>query len=43
MHSRTLGQGLKVSAVGLGCMGMSQGYGPNPGDPDTRTPVSLDH
>ena len=31
MHTRTLGQGLKVSAVGLGCMGMSQSYGPNPG------------
>lgn len=34
MHTRTLGQGLEVSAVGLGCMGMSQGYGPNPGDRD---------
>ena len=32
MHARTLGQGLEVSAVGLGCMGMSQSYGPNPGD-----------
>ena len=31
MHTRTLGQGLTVSAVGLGCMGMSQSYGPNPG------------
>ncbi len=33
MQKRTLGNsGLEVSAVGLGCMGMSQGYGPNPGD-----------
>lgn len=32
MHTRTLGQGLEVSAVGLGAMGMSQSYGPNPGD-----------
>jgi aryl-alcohol dehydrogenase-like predicted oxidoreductase len=29
MHTRTLGQGLHVSAVGLGAMGMSQSYGPN--------------
>jgi aryl-alcohol dehydrogenase-like predicted oxidoreductase len=29
MRKRTLGQsGLEVSAVGLGCMGMSFGYGP---------------
>ena len=32
MHTRTLGQGLEVSAIGLGAMGMSQSYGPNPGD-----------
>jgi aryl-alcohol dehydrogenase-like predicted oxidoreductase len=32
MHKRTLGNsGLEVSAMGLGCMGMSQSYGPNPG------------
>ena len=33
MHTRTLGQGLRVSAIGLGAMGMSQSYGPNPGRP----------
>ena len=32
MHRRTLGQGLEVSAIGFGAMGMSQSYGPNPGD-----------
>ncbi|GAA4479613.1 aldo/keto reductase [Microbacterium panaciterrae] len=36
MHTRILGRGidgagLTVSAVGLGAMGMSQSYGPNPG------------
>lgn len=34
MHVRTLGQGLRVSAIGLGAMGMSQSYGPNPGSRD---------
>jgi len=34
MHRRTLAQGLDVSAIGLGAMGMSQSYGPNPGDRD---------
>ena len=28
MQKRTLGQGLEVSAVGLGAMGFSHGYGP---------------
>ncbi len=32
MKKRTLGQGLQVSALGFGCMGMSQSFGPNPGD-----------
>jgi aryl-alcohol dehydrogenase-like predicted oxidoreductase len=39
MHTRTLGQGLEVSAVGLGAMGMSQSYGPNPGSRDDMIAV----
>lgn len=39
MHTRTLGQGLEVSAIGLGCAGMSQSYGPNPGDRDDMIAV----
>jgi aryl-alcohol dehydrogenase-like predicted oxidoreductase len=30
METRVLGDGLEVSALGLGCMGMSQSYGPLP-------------
>ena len=46
MHRRTLGQGLDVSAIGLGAMGMSQSYGPNPGDRDDMIGVlryAVDH
>jgi len=39
MHTRTLGQGLEVSAIGLGVMGMSQSYGPNTGDRDDMIAV----
>src|SRR6185312_16236793 len=35
MDKRILGPGkLEVSALGFGCMGMSQSFGPNPGDRD---------
>ena len=42
MQTRTLGSGtsrLEVSAIGLGCMGMSQAYGPNPGTRDEMIAV----
>jgi aryl-alcohol dehydrogenase-like predicted oxidoreductase len=39
MEQRTLGQGLVVSALGLGCMGMSQSYGPA----DERESVATIH
>ena len=39
MHTRTLGQDLEVSAIGLGAMGMSQSYGPNPGSRDDMIAV----
>jgi aryl-alcohol dehydrogenase-like predicted oxidoreductase len=42
MHTRTLGQGLRVSAIGLGAMGMSQSYGPNPGDRQSMIGVLRD-
>ncbi|MEW1808405.1 aldo/keto reductase [Pseudarthrobacter sp. NPDC080039] len=46
MHTRTLGQGLEVSAIGIGAMGMSQSYGPNPGSREEMINVlrsALDH
>jgi aryl-alcohol dehydrogenase-like predicted oxidoreductase len=40
MDKRTLGStGLDVSAIGFGCMGMSQSFGPNPGDRDDMIAV----
>ena len=34
MEKRTLGNGLEVSAVGLGCMGFTQSYPPYPDKAD---------
>ena len=42
MHTRTLGRDLRVSAIGMGCMGMSQSYGPNPGDRQAMISVLRD-
>ncbi len=39
MDARTLGNGLEVSPIGFGCMGMSQSFGPNPGDRDQMIAV----
>jgi aryl-alcohol dehydrogenase-like predicted oxidoreductase len=39
MHTRALGRSLRVSAIGLGAMGMSQSYGPNPGDREAMIAV----
>ena len=39
MDTRTLGDGLEVSPIGFGCMGMSQSFGPNPGDRDDMIAV----
>ncbi|WP_066906782.1 aldo/keto reductase [Millisia brevis] len=46
MHTRKLGPDLEVSAIGLGAMGMSMSYGPNPGDRDDMIGVlryAVDH
>jgi aryl-alcohol dehydrogenase-like predicted oxidoreductase len=34
MQRRTLGQNLEVSAIGLGCMGMSSSFPPFPDEKD---------
>jgi aryl-alcohol dehydrogenase-like predicted oxidoreductase len=38
MEQRTLGSGLAVSAIGFGCMGLSQSYGPTP---DRKDAIAL--
>lgn len=38
MNQRTLRDNLEVSAIGLGCMGMSHGYGP---PADKQTTIAL--
>jgi len=35
MHSRTIGNSLTVSAIGLGCMGLSEFYGPATADDES--------
>ena len=43
METRVLGSGgLEVSALGFGCMGMSQSFGPNPGDRGQMTGLLRD-
>src|SRR5437764_8806153 len=37
MQTRTLGQQLKVPAIGLGCMGMSEFYGPRDDEQSIKT------
>jgi aryl-alcohol dehydrogenase-like predicted oxidoreductase len=39
MQHRTLGQGLRTSAMGLGCMGMSEFYGPGD-DAESRATIA---
>lgn len=38
MKTRSLGQGLEVSAIGFGCMGLNHGYGTAP---DRREAIAL--
>ena len=41
MNKRKLGNGnLEVSALGLGCMGLSFGYGPATDEPEAIAPIS---